>query len=647
MSFRPTFIPTLDISKGQAVLVKQGKVYKVLGDPFEKATFLSINTHFQLVDIDAAMGTGSNKEIIKKIVKNIPCYVGGGIRTFEEANEFLNSSARRVIISTAISKELIEKIPKERLIIAFDIDQDFNVLMKGRTSKSDKDLFQMLDEYATNLEMITITFHDKEGTCDGIPMDRIKKIKEYLDQYNIKLVVAGGISNIKEIKELIDLNVIPQFGSGFWNGKFTLGDVYQCISEKILNIKSISYQDTKLIPTIVQSVDGIVLGMVFSTPETVKISVDTRIATFYSRDRNSIWFKGATSGEYHKVHHIHYCCDGTSLRFVVEGNKFCHTGSESCFGHTDPSRANLKSLQRMLKQKTETKDAKSYTKSLLSDGFKINSKILEEAEELICTTDPEEIVHESADLIYFILMYLQKHNINVQEIESELIKRRYTNVKENYDIKLKNKDKFKIGIIVNNMPKEFVFEYLEDMLEAKITKKINSERCLEYKCTNENFMIIQTKPKDVSVLINNGFLDAVVSYEDIIINYSANAEKFSINKNKTKKVSIVIACKENMTLDMLKQENKTKKLVVMSEYVKLTNDWIRKNGLIAKIVHVSGSSEGYLANDLCDMCVAVCDSGKTLVDNNLKILDTLVTTNINLFVHPNRKELLSQILNQK
>ena len=63
MQHRPSFIPTLDISNGQAVLVKHGQVYKILGDPMEKAKFISIGTHFQIVDIDAAMGIGSNKDL--------------------------------------------------------------------------------------------------------------------------------------------------------------------------------------------------------------------------------------------------------------------------------------------------------------------------------------------------------------------------------------------------------------------------------------------------------------------------------------------------------------------------------------------------------------------------------------------------------
>lgn len=646
MHHRPTFIPTLDISEGKAVLVRNGKVYKILGDPYEKAEFLSINAHFQVVDIDAAMGIGSNKELIKKIAESFQCYVGGGIRTYEQAVEYLNSSAKRVIISTAISTELIQKINKERLIVAFDIDNNYKVFKQGRKEFMEKNLFELIDQFIGNIETMTITFHDMEGTCKGIPMDHVKKIKDYVVDKNIKLIVAGGIASINEINELLLMDVIPQFGSGFWNSKFTLGDVFQCVSNIIIQIKNVVYEGTKLIPTIVQSIDGQVLGVTFSTPETLKMSVDTRIATFRSRDTGNIWIKGATSGNYHKVINVHYCCDGTSVRFVVDGNNFCHTGSESCFGYTDPARISLRSMQRMIKDKSNSSNLneKSYTRDLMNDKPKIISKILEEAEELICATEYDEIVHEASDLIYFMLMYLQKHNVEIDDVNSELIKRRYVVQKDDYGIETKNKDKLKIGIILANMPHQFVFEYIEDLFDTQIKKKNESDRCLEYVCDNPQIMIIPTKPKDVSTLINNGFLDAVVSFEDIIINYPANVEKMPILKNKTKNVSIVIACKQGITLEVLKEENKRKKLVIMAEYVKLTSEWVRKQGLIAKIVHVTGSSESYLVNDLCDMCVVVCDTGATLRANDLVALDVLVTTNISLFIHPHKKDLFHSII---
>jgi len=646
MDYKPSFIPTLDISKGQAVLVKKGQVYKYLGDPLEKAEFISIGGHFQLVDIDAAKGEGSNKELLMKIVKKHPCYVGGGIRTKQDAIDFLNNSARRVIVSTALSMDLLSVIPKERLIVAFDVDENNKVFKNGRNGYMDKNLFEMIDEFATNIETMTVTFHHAEGTNSGIPLDQVEQIRDYVKQYNIKLIVAGGINSIDDISELIDLGVTPQFGSGFWNGKFTLGELYECVSGKILSMKCVEYKGEKMIPTIVQSIEGVVLGLVFSTPATVKQSADSRRATFFSREKLDVWVKGATSGNYHDVVGIHYCCDGTSLRFVVAGNKFCHTGSESCFGHQDPARASLRSMQKLLQEKLKSSGQNSYTMSLMQDPFKIHSKLLEEAEELVCARDPDDIAHEAADLIFFMLMYLQKQGVDISEVESELIKRRYTVIKDDFEVKMKNKDKFKIGVILNNMPAQFVFEYLEVLFKTKIRKANDNPRCLKFECDNPNIMIVQTKPKDISTLINMGILDAVVSYKDIIINYPTNVTEISIPQTKTKQVSIVVACKNEVTLEQLKEKNKIEKVAIMAEYVQLATTWAEDNALKAKITHLSGSAESLLVNDLCDMCVVVCDSGSTLVANGLKILATLVTTNINLFVHPKKMKFFNGLLKQ-
>jgi ATP phosphoribosyltransferase len=331
------------------------------------------------------------------------------------------------------------------------------------------------------------------------------------------------------------------------------------------------------------------------------------------------------------------------VRIVVSGKEFCHTGSESCFGYCDPARSSLKSLQTLIKNRISDSE-NSYTANMLKDKYKIMSKIIEESEELVCAKGEDEITHETADLLYFMMLNLEKNNVDVQHVENELIKRRYNIIKDRQDIIVSGQEKFKIGVMLANTPKEFVFEYLEKIFDTKIMKAKDSDRSLKYDTTRKDIMIIPVKPKDVAVLINNKFIDAVVSYEDIILNYSINVMKVGIKKNITKSINIVIAVKEGIDIETLKEMNKNKKLVIMAEYVKLTSDWVRKNNLSAKIVHVSGSSESYLVNDLCDACVVVYDTGETLRQNNLKVLDTLVTSSVNLFVEPTKIDMLYKII---
>lgn len=211
-----TIIPTIDISKGRAVLVCQGKVVKDNGDPVEQAEFLSINSDFQVVDLDRAMEAGDNSEIIKKICQKYPCYVAGGIRNYEIANEFLNNNAKRVVIGTKADVELLSKLPKNRLILALDIDEEFKLFKRGRKELSTENVFDKIDQLGNYVSLVSVTFHFAEGKGKGCDIDRAIKIKRFIDEkgYRIRMAVAGGINSVEEIGSILELGVIPQFGLG-------------------------------------------------------------------------------------------------------------------------------------------------------------------------------------------------------------------------------------------------------------------------------------------------------------------------------------------------------------------------------------------------------------------------------------------------
>src|SRR5438874_18395 len=99
-------------------------------------------------------------------------------------------------------KHYVNNFPsRDNFINYIDIDENYNILTHGRTQKLDKNFFEFLKENIQYIEMITITFHHKEGTNSGIPLDQVTKIKEFLRDFkenNIRLVCAGGISSIKE-----------------------------------------------------------------------------------------------------------------------------------------------------------------------------------------------------------------------------------------------------------------------------------------------------------------------------------------------------------------------------------------------------------------------------------------------------------------
>jgi phosphoribosyl-ATP pyrophosphohydrolase/phosphoribosyl-AMP cyclohydrolase len=640
-----TFIPTVDISEGKAVLVQKGKVYKVLGDAISHSNLLSIHHVFQLIDIDAAMGKGSNRELIKKITEKHHCYVGGGIRTKEDAIELLNSSARRVIIST--KSDLLKIIPKNRLILAIDIDENFQVLNHGRTRKLDKNFFEFLQENVEFIEIITVTFHHKEGTNSGIPLNQVKEIKNFINSTlkdrTITLICAGGISSIDEIKELIKLDVIPQFGSGFWCNKFSLGEAmiellnYEKQGKWMKNEK-----EEVLFPCVIQNKDGMVLGSVYCNAESIKKSIDERKATFYSRDNQKLWLKGETSGYIHTVLAVHLNCDKTSLRFIVDGEKFCHLERRnSCFGDYDPNRGGIKLMQKVIE--ISKKEENQFSTKMLTEGHKINHKIIEHSEHLAYAKTKNEIIENTSDLLYYSMLYLNKHHVDVAEIENELLKRRYSIMKNDLKCVIGDDEIFTVGLVGSHCDNENAVKFLSQSFNTQILNQ-STGRNYKFICENNKLKVVNVKPKDINTLLTNGFIDAIISYEDIILNSSLIVEKLNSNKVEGKNTKIVIACKENISYEDLLSIGKSRKLIIMAEYVKFVIDWVRDKNINAEIVHVQGSSESYLVNDLCDLIVVVCDTGETLRANDLKILDVLAETGMYLFVNPEKKYKLNKLI---
>lgn len=105
-----------------------------------------------------------------------------------------------------------------------------------------------------------------------------------------------------------------------------------------MKLSELKYDPSGLIPTIVQSAkDQRVLMVAYMSEESVRLTLETRQTHFYSRSRNEIWHKGATSGNIQELVSLHVDCDGDSLLAVVqEAGKACHTGKRSCFENFEP-----------------------------------------------------------------------------------------------------------------------------------------------------------------------------------------------------------------------------------------------------------------------------------------------------------------------
>lgn len=162
------------------------------------------------------------------------------------------------------------------------------------------------------------------------------------------------------------------------------------------------------------------LGLVYSNKESVSLAIETQTGIYFSRSRNEIWRKGATSGNVQKLLSIELDCDGDALKFVVRqggSGSFCHLETESCFGNF---RHGLYGLQKLLQERLLNAPEGSYTKRLFNDSDLLTAKIKEEAEELTEAVDKKDIAWECADLFYFAMARLVANGVSLEDVERNL-----------------------------------------------------------------------------------------------------------------------------------------------------------------------------------------------------------------------------------
>jgi len=177
-----------------------------------------------------------------------------------------------------------------------------------------------------------------------------------------------------------------------------------------------------LIPAIVQDAfDGRVLMQGYMNKDALKVTLESGQVTFWSRSRQQLWTKGETSRNYLDLVDVHPDCDSDSLliRARQEGPT-CHLGLDTCFdteARVTPELAFLSDLEQVIAQRDEERPEGSYTTSLLEAGIKrIAQKVGEEGVETALAAaagEDEEVLNESADLLYHLLVLLRSRQLEL------------------------------------------------------------------------------------------------------------------------------------------------------------------------------------------------------------------------------------------
>jgi phosphoribosyl-AMP cyclohydrolase / phosphoribosyl-ATP pyrophosphohydrolase len=196
---------------------------------------------------------------------------------------------------------------------------------------------------------------------------------------------------------------------------------------------SVAFDERGLIPCVVQDWrTGEVLTVAYMNAEALRRTRETGEMHFFSRSRNELWHKGATSGNTQSLKAIRYDCDGDALLALVEpAGPACHTGERTCFHHgeLEPEAPHevLPTLERTIAARARTRPDGSYTAKLLDDPALARAKVEEEAEEVARAAgeeSDERLAEEAADVIYHLAVLLRGRGLTLADAERVLDGRR-------------------------------------------------------------------------------------------------------------------------------------------------------------------------------------------------------------------------------
>ncbi len=220
-------IPCIDLMGGKVVQLVQGrdKVLEV-DSPIAMLDQFTAFPEIQVIDLDAAMGDGSNDALVEFIASQAVIRAGGGVRTAARARQLVEQGAHRVIVGTAaFNRPLLESIATsigtERLIIALDSKGGRVVVQGWRevTEVTAEDVVAQLEPYCSGF---LCTYVDKEGMLQGTDLAWFRRLRAAT---SLELTAAGGITTLDEIRELQRLGIHAALGMALYTERLDLGDL--------------------------------------------------------------------------------------------------------------------------------------------------------------------------------------------------------------------------------------------------------------------------------------------------------------------------------------------------------------------------------------------------------------------------------------
>jgi len=231
--------PCIDIMDGKAVQLVQGRDKALEGEAPERmlrkfAAFPEI----QVIDLDAAMGRGSNDDLVRLLASQAAIRAGGGVRSVERARALVEQGVRKVIVGTSAFREsginqtflaaLRDGIGRDRLIVALD-SKEGRIVVKGwreATRFTAEDVLGALEPYCSGF---LCTYVDKEGMMQGTDLGWFRRLRAAT---NLEITAAGGITTLEDVRALLSMNVHAALGMAVYTGRLSLDDLAGLLSTK-------------------------------------------------------------------------------------------------------------------------------------------------------------------------------------------------------------------------------------------------------------------------------------------------------------------------------------------------------------------------------------------------------------------------------
>ncbi len=229
-------IPCIDLMDRKVVQLVQGREKALEGDsPLAMLKRFEKFPEIQVIDLDAAIGNGSNDDIVRLIASHAKTRIGGGVRSVERAKALVEQGAFRVIVgtaafnaegaNTALLQELVDAVGRERLVIALD-SKGGRIVVKGWRQAMDFTADEVIRSVEPYCNGYLCTYVDKEGMMQGTDLDWFRRLRAATQ---LEITAAGGITTMDDIRALTELRIHCAVGMAIYTGRLDLDELSKFI----------------------------------------------------------------------------------------------------------------------------------------------------------------------------------------------------------------------------------------------------------------------------------------------------------------------------------------------------------------------------------------------------------------------------------